>query len=153
MIDLKRILVPTDLSACSVPATVQARELAAKFGAAVHVLFVLNDSSPVIAEPMAVAGLPDIATMRESMKESLDHWVNQHFGESSQTVRAFRTGKDSTEIIAYADEEKIDLIVIGTHGSSGLEHALLGSVAERVIRRAPCPVLTVRPVASDVSAG
>lgn len=145
MIDLKRILVPTDLSACSIPATVQVRQLAAKFGAEVHVLFVLNDSSSMIAEPMAVAGLPDIATLRESMKESLDTWVDQHFGESSGAVCVFRTGKDSTEIIEYADEAKIDLIVIGTHGSSGLEHALLGSVAERVVRRSPCPVLTVRP--------
>jgi len=152
MIDLKRILVPTDLSTCSIAATVQARQLAAKFGAEIHVLFVLNESSSLVAEPMAVMGLPDVIELREAMKESLEQWVSQHFGKSSTTVRVFRTGTDYVEIIRYADEEKIDLVVIGTHGSSGLEHALLGSVAERVVRRSPCPVLTVRPDAA-VSAG
>ena len=55
-----------------------------------------------------------------------------------------RIGKPDTEIMRYAAERDIDLIVMGTHGRTGLAHALMGSVAERVVRRAPCPVLTVR---------
>jgi universal stress protein A len=152
MIDLKRVLVPTDLSTCSIAPTFQARQLAETFGAEIHVLFVLNESISMVPEPMAVMGLPDVMELREAMQESLAQWTSQHFGDSSRVEGVFRTGKDFVEILRYADEANIDLIVIGTHGSSGLEHALLGSVAERVVRRAPCPVLTVRPEAAAVSA-
>ena len=59
--------------------------------------------------------------------------------------KVIRTGAAFVEIIDYARSESMDLIIIGTHGRTGLEHILIGSVAERVIRKAPCPVLTVRP--------
>ena len=149
MIDLRTILVPTDLSECSVAASIQARQLAAKFGAQVHVIYVLDDSPAMVPEPMAYAGLPDIASLRKSMTESLEKWTNEHFGDTSDTVRVMKTGTDFVEILRYAEDFKIDLIVIGSHGASGLEHALLGSVAARVVRRAPCPVLTVRPHTVD----
>lgn len=145
MIELKNILVATDLSECSVAASVKARELAETFGAQVHVLYVLHDAPAMVPEPMAYAGLPDIASLRESMTESLNKWTAEHFGEDSDPVRVIRTGTDFVEILNYAEEHDIDLIVVGSHGASGLEHALLGSVAERVVRRAPCPVMTVRP--------
>ncbi len=54
-------------------------------------------------------------------------------------------GEPAAEIVAYAEEQGVDLLVMGTHGRTGLQHALLGSIAERVVRRARCPVLTVRP--------
>jgi nucleotide-binding universal stress UspA family protein len=60
-------------------------------------------------------------------------------------VREVRTGATFLEIIDYAKTQEIDLIVIGTHGRSGLMHVLMGSVAERVVQKAPCPVLTVKP--------
>lgn len=151
MIELKKILVPTDLSDCSVAASVQARQLAAKFGAQVHVLYILDDSVAMVPEPMAMAGLPDVVSLRKTMSESLDTWTSQYFGDHSDTVHTLRTGTDHVEIIRYAREEDIDLIVLGTHGATGLEHALLGSVTERVVRKAPCPVLTVRPGSADAA--
>ncbi len=145
MIEINRILVPTDFSDCSVAASVQARELAAQFGAQIHVLYVLHDSVAMVPEPMAMAGLPDIVTLKNSMTESLNEWASEHFGDHSDTIRVLKTGNDFVEIVRYAKEEDIDLIVIGTHGSTGLEHVLLGSVTESVVRKATCPVLTVRP--------
>lgn len=151
MIELKKILVPTDLSDCSVAASVQARELAARFGAQIHVLFVLDDSVAMVPEPMAMAGLPDIISLKKTLSESLDTWTSQYFGEHSNTVHTLRTGTDYVEILRYAQEEEIDLIILGTHGATGLEHALLGSVTERVVRKSPCPVLTIRPYSVDAA--
>jgi len=65
-------------------------------------------------------------------------------------TKAVHTGVAFVEIVDYVRAEKIDLVVMGTHGRGGLEHILLGSVAEKVVRRAPCPVLTIRPAAWKV---
>ena len=79
------------------------------------------------------------------MQLILDEWCERAraAGIDADTRTAF--GATPTEICAAADELGADLIVIGTHGRGGLSHALLGSVAEKVVRKAPCPVLTVRP--------
>ena len=102
----------------------------------------------MVAEPMSMAGLPDVIELRESMRRALKKWTNDHFGENSGAISVMARGKEVQQILQYVKEKQIDLIVMGTHGASGLEHALLGSVAERVVRRAPCPVLTVRPDAA-----
>jgi nucleotide-binding universal stress UspA family protein len=69
-----------------------------------------------------------------------DSWEN-----GRPVVRAARVGAAFLEIIEYVREQEIDLVVIGTHGRSGLMHILMGSVAERIVRKSPCPVLTVKP--------
>ena len=145
MIDLQRILVPTDLSIASIPAAEHAKQLADTFGAKVHVLHVLEDPVTIVGEPMATAGLPDIISLRESMREALRNWSKHHIGDDSNVISVMRRGKHFAQILRHADDEKIDLIVMGTHGTSGIEHLLLGSVAENVVRTADCPVLTVRP--------
>jgi len=144
MIDINEILVPTDMSECSAEAAVQARELAKTFGARVHVLHIMQIYTPMVPEPMAVGNLPDIKSIRRTLDTSLRTWTQKYFGDCDSTVTRIITGRDFAEIVRYARDESIDLIVIGSHGASGIEHLLLGSVAERVVSKAPCPVLTVR---------
>ena len=94
---------------------------------------------------MSMPGLPNIVELRESMRRSLRDWSKQHVGDDSNVITLMKRGRHSAQILRYAEDAKIDLIVMGTHGTSGVEHLLLGSVAEHVVRKAACPVLTVRP--------
>jgi nucleotide-binding universal stress UspA family protein len=86
----------------------------------------------------------NIEEIRQSVAQALQK-VPDPAGTSTPAIREIRIGVPFLEIIRYAKEQDIDLIVVGTHGRSGLSHVLLGSVAERVVRKAPCPVLTVHP--------
>ncbi len=75
----------------------------------------------------------------------MEKFAAEHLADAGFPVMTeVQMGRPFIEIIRYAREKKIDLIVLGTHGRSGLKHVLLGSVAERVVRKAPCPVLTIR---------
>ncbi len=148
MIKLDRILVPTDFSDFSRPAMQYGCAMAARFGAELHLLHIVPDPAMLVPEAAAFS----VETMQtqseslvkdaEAMLEKLppDGWENE-----KPTVREVRVGAAFIEIIDYARENSIDLIVIGTHGRSGLMHILMGSVAERIVRKAPCPVLTVKP--------
>jgi nucleotide-binding universal stress UspA family protein len=138
MIVLKHVLVGTDFSAASEAALTYGRALAQLFGATLHLLHVAeNDflrSTP--ADPRAVD-----AGLRRALAARLTD-------EDRRTLhaRAIVEVSDAPEeaIVEYARSAPIDLIVLGTHGRTGVSHALIGSVAERVVRTAPCPVLTVR---------
>lgn len=145
MIELKRILFSTDFSECGRAAEKYAVALARQFGAELHILHVLADIMTTLPEPGTALALPQnyLGEMKEEAQRALDKIVPDAGG--LRVVRATRMGNAFAEIIRYADENAIDLIVVGTHGRGGLLHMLLGSVAEKVIRRSPCPVLTVRP--------
>lgn len=78
-------------------------------------------------------------------KRALDELEDPGFEHAERVDRVIRMGTPFVEIVRYAKEKEIDLIVMGTHGRTGVVHALIGSVAEKVVRKAPCPVLTVRP--------
>ena len=148
MIKLDRILVPTDFSDFSRPAMQYGCAIAARFSAELHLLHVVPDPAMLVPEAAAFS----VETM-QAQSESLvkdaqatlhalppDGWENE-----KPIVREVRVGAAFMEIIDYAREHSIDLIVIGTHGRSGLMHILMGSVAERIVRKSPCPVLTVKP--------
>ena len=145
MIRLKKILCPTDFSEHSRSSLVYACELALKFGAELHLLHIMQDLVTIVPE----AGMSFVppGDYLEQMKISATQALEKVPGEAfhGPTVRAVRTGPPFVEIVRYAREEEIDLIVLSTHGRSGLAHVLLGSVAEKVVRKAPCPVLTIRP--------
>ena len=149
MIKLDRILVPTDFSDFSRPAMQYGCAMAARFGAELHLLHVVPDPAMLVPEAAAFS-LETMQAQSETMvkeaeltlqKYPVDGWEND-----KPIVRGVRVGAAFVEIIDYAHEKSIDLIVIGTHGRSGLMHVLMGSVAERIVRKAPCPVLTVKPV-------
>lgn len=145
MILLKRILVPTDFSEFSKIAADYACELAAKFDAELHLLHVLQShptATPRFAMGLALPG--SVQESRADAEEALASVVDPQRRKGRTIVRVVE-GAPFVQIVRYARENEIDLIVVGTHGHSGLVHVLMGSVAENVVRKSPCPVLTVRP--------
>ena len=87
--------------------------------------------------------------LQQASRKALDELPDPALLRGAAVVRDVRVGTPFLEIVRYAKETAIDLIVIGTHGRSGLAHVLLGSTAEKIVRKAPCPVLTVRPEGHD----
>jgi nucleotide-binding universal stress UspA family protein len=144
MINLKKILVPTDFSVGSEVALRYARELATAFQAQLHILHVLEDPIPytsVEAFAVPVQFYQDLEkSVRQRMEQVLDAEDRQKFDAQLTTEQ----GSPFVQIIKYAKANEMDLIVMGTHGRGPIAHMLLGSVAEKVVRKAPCPVLTVR---------
>jgi nucleotide-binding universal stress UspA family protein len=144
-IELKRICVATDFSAPANRAFQYGLVFARQFGAELHLLHVIEDVIPTVPEP-GLAMLPTQEIMNSLRKASEEGMNKLAAGQDVQGValrQAVREGVPFREICDYAKREAIDLVVVGTHGRAGLTHLLLGSVAERVVRSAPCPVLTI----------
>jgi nucleotide-binding universal stress UspA family protein len=142
-----RILVPTDFSAPSDAALEYARGIAAKFGSRIHVLHVLDEA--LVATPYGndvfVAESPTLlAELFDEAKNRLAHRASRPDGAPFTVTTEVVSGTSARTITDYAGEHAVDLIVMGTHGRSGVAHLLMGSVAEKVVRFAPCPVLIVR---------
>jgi nucleotide-binding universal stress UspA family protein len=146
MIKLAKILYPTDFSDLSLVALKYAKSFAEQYGAQLHCLHVIDESYQywLAMGPDGVPVGPDINQMLQASQEQMNALANEQFTDIPKVVTKVITGKPFVEIIRYAREQAIDMIVIATHGRSGLKHVLMGSVAERVVRKAPCPVLTVR---------
>jgi universal stress protein A len=140
----KNILVPTDLSAHAEEALDYACELAAKLDATVHLVNVIG--IPALGVPEL--GVAVTSTMIDSMiadsQRALDALVARRRGDVRIGQILMKTGDARDMIDQTAQEVGADLIVMGTHGRRGFTRALLGSVAETVVRTAPCPVLTIR---------
>lgn len=147
MIQLQRILVPTDFSEHSANALKYGCALAEKFSAQLHLLHVLQDLVAMVPEPGLAFPPPGdyIEELKISAEEAMKKLPASPSAAVDDVVRTTRQGPPFLEIVRYAKEVNADLIVMGTHGRSGLVHMLMGSVAEKVVRKAPCPVLTVRP--------
>jgi nucleotide-binding universal stress UspA family protein len=142
MIDLKRILVPTDFSKHSQTALVYGVAFAQKFGAKLHLLHIVQDLA--LFFPDTVTVVPPTDQLTAAVETALQRVLHENHLESMGVLTAVRSGSPYHEITQYARDEDIDLIILGTHGRGGLMHLLMGSVAEKVVRKAPCPVLTVR---------
>jgi nucleotide-binding universal stress UspA family protein len=147
MVNLKQILVPTDFSMASDSALRYGKALAETFGSTVHLLHVVEET-PVYpwASPEGILPLPLPAwdEMEKQVREQLTKQLTDAEQRLFHAELATLPGNPFVEIVRYAKEHTIDLIVIGTHGRGPVAHMLLGSVAEKVVRKAPCPVLTVR---------
>jgi nucleotide-binding universal stress UspA family protein len=146
-VDITRILVPMDFSGESSRAAEYALSLAAKLGASVELLHVVEDpiASGAWGAEAYVVNVPDlIAELEEDAKRRLASIKAGYDGHGVPIETCVVTGSPARTIVAMAESEECRLIVMGTHGRSGLSHMLLGSVAERVVRTAPCPVLTMR---------
>lgn len=146
MIKIERVLVPIDFSEFSKMALSYGCEIARRFDAEVHLLHVVQDTYPMI--PEAGALLPSaqdyFSELTRSAERDLQTLPSQEDLTGLRVKRCVTSGVPFLEIIRYAREIEADLIVIGTHGRTGLTHVLMGSVAELVVRKAPCPVLTTR---------
>lgn len=146
MTRITRILVPTDFSATADAALDYAYVLAERLGATVEMLHVLDD--PFVADGMAAeAYISEAPALRTAMlreaQERLRHRAGPREGIPPVTTEVL-FGHGARTIAEYAAERGVDLIVMGTHGRTGLAHLVLGSIAEQLVRTAPCPVLTVR---------
>jgi len=145
MLSIRRILFPTDFSEPAEYAWVYALTFAQEFGAEVHLVHVVTPP-PRLTEAYAVDFDPD-RTVQALTAEASAFMDEQVEGAKSRGLifsREVRVGVDYREIIDYATKHDIDLIVMATHGRTGLAHVLLGSVAEKVVRKASCPVLTIK---------
>ncbi|MBF8270336.1 MAG: universal stress protein [Gammaproteobacteria bacterium] len=146
MISIEKILHPTDFSANSNHALKYACAFATHFGAELHLLNVVVDLSLVTLPPID-GYLPEgyYQNARNHANEELAKMPTREMAGNIRIVRQVLDGSAFVEIINYAKNNDIDLIVMGTHGYSGLTHLVMGSIAEKVVRRSPCPVLTVHP--------
>jgi len=140
MIDLKRILVPTDFSLTSEAALRYGIALARAFNAKLFLLHV-PEHPGVAAEAEYPLGIYE--TMKNAAHQRLGELFTRNQVDELSPEYAMRIGDAPQEIVQFAAERNIDLIVMGTHGREGVARVLLGSVAETVVRRATCPVLTV----------
>ena len=153
MITLKHILVPTDFSETSEAAAKYGVALARAFNATLHLLHVepRRDLQIIVERELVVEKFlsdPTAATLppnaaRELLGKILTEQEEREL-RPEYVLRASGLGGPYVEIVRYAKERTIDLIVMGTHGRGFVAHLLMGSVAEKVVRKAPCPVLTVR---------
>ena len=142
---LKRILVPIDFSEFSKHALRYAISYAKKFQAELVLIYVVEPTVYPADFSFGQVGVPGLEQeLRQKGRVELDRLVGEQIA-GEVPARAFvRTGKAFLEIIKAAAEENADLIIIATHGHTGVEHLLFGSTAEKVIRKAGCPVLVVR---------
>lgn len=150
MVALKNILVATDFSEPSGVALAYGRDLARSYNARLHVLHVVEDVMMRYSSEVGFA-LPQMQTDLENAAwKDLDKILTDDDRRSAQLSPAVLSGVNIAEtVVKYAKDNDIDLIVTGTHGRGAVKHFLMGSVAERVVRLAPCPVLTVRSQERD----
>ena len=128
MVFLKRILVTTDLSAHSL----EAMEYAASFGL-------------LYASQLILLHVVESGRSEEEGADALRQFAAEHLRPEQKALLVVRSGNAADEIVRFAQEEAIDLVVVATHGRTGLQHMVMGSVAEKVVRLSDTPVLAVKP--------
>jgi nucleotide-binding universal stress UspA family protein len=142
---VKNILVPTDFSDYSAAAIEPASTFAVMYNARLHVLHVVKDP-PLLTTRHTRSGAENIPLYRHiPTEDDLGKFVERWLTRLPKVVQAVTYGQPYKEIVNYAYDEDIDLIVIATHGRTGLTHLLMGSVAEKIVRFSTIPVLTVKP--------
>ncbi len=146
MLEIRKILAPTDFSSHAANALRYACGLAERVGAELHLLHVLSEVIPTGPDPLLTPVLPPefYRESEEQSRQALSAALDPTWGKPPGLVTNVRWDGPVEGIVAYAEQAVVDLIVIATHGRTGLSHVLLGSVAERIVREAPCPVLTIR---------
>ncbi|MDP7277055.1 MAG: universal stress protein [Planctomycetaceae bacterium] len=143
MIRVKNILVPTDFSEHSDTAVLYGCELASRFDADLHLLHVVEFTPLMYGEGAYFAPETEAQLEHDAQQLIGDIPAPEWRSRIPNVTRSTLRGHPLPEICRYAKEQNIDLIILGTHGRGAIAHVLLGSVAEKVVRKAPCPVLTV----------
>ncbi len=143
--NIKKVLVPIDFSDYSKNSLKYAVNFVKCFNADLYLIYVVE---PVIYPPdfsMGQIAIPSVdLEMDKRAVEELQKLAKKNIPGEVKVETIVKTGKPFIEIIETASEQNIDLIIIATHGHTGVEHILFGSTAEKVVRKAPCPVLTIR---------
>ena len=145
--DWKRICCPIDFSDASRAAMEVAADLAKRFGAELVLLHAYPVPGYTFPDGSVVASPKMMQERADQAERHLEEWriEAERLVGAPRVSAASAVGEPAAEILEVAKRRGADLVVVGTHGRTGLEHALMGSIAERVVRRAHCPVLTVRP--------
>ena len=146
MIEISRILHPTDFSDSSMPALQYASDFARRFNAELHLISVVDARAftGTSSEPEFFPA-DFMEEYIKGVEKQLADLTFEGMNYCRMIVRYTLAGTPFVEIIKYAGDNDIDMIIMGTHGRTGLGHLVIGSVAENVVRKAPCPVLTVCP--------
>ena len=142
---IRNILLPTDFSECSSAAFEHASTFAVMYNAHLHVLHVVKEHPLVSLDSNDGGGEITQASDRPDPENEVRKFVEKILPYQTKVIEAVRIGQPYKEIVNYACSEDIDLIVIATHGRTGLSHMVMGSVAEKVVRFSPVPVLTIKP--------
>ena len=150
MVKIEHILVPTDFSEFSRYAPDYAITIAKTFEAKITLLHITNENELVALQQVSAyfepGKLEDLLQQRESEdRKQLDGFISPELKKGIEVETLHKVGIPFVEIIRTAKEKAVDLIVIATHGRSGLSHIIFGSVAEKVVRKSTCPVLSIRP--------
>jgi len=148
MLPIKNILCPTDFSDPSYEALKAADELAVHFGATLHIVNVVP-LVPIVEAPIGVESASfNVASYQQELEgqaqKSLKNLAEQKISRGVTAVTEVLIGNASGEVMRYAGEKGIDMIVIATHGLSGWRRFISGSTTEQIVRQASCPVLTIR---------
>ena len=145
---IRRILVPIDFSEHSKHALRYSVTFARKFDAELLMMYVVEPTVYPADFSFGQVSMPNFEhELRDRGEKGLNELLETNVHDAVRARTRVRTGKPFLEIISVATEEKVDLIIIATHGHTGVEHILFGGTAEKVVRKAPCEVLVVRPVA------
>lgn len=146
-ISIRRLLFPTDFSEPSKVAQQYAMALAHQFDAELHLLHVVSPVMPYtdISTGWAMPQFETQQQLEAAERTLMETVIDEKWSSEHRVIRSTVFGIPVDQILSYAKNQEIDLIVLGTHGFSGLTHALIGSVAEKLVRLAHCPVLTVHP--------
>ncbi|MDE3057520.1 MAG: universal stress protein [Bacteroidota bacterium] len=144
-ITLTKILVPIDFSEYARKALQYAIPFARQFKAKLYLVYVVEPTIYPADFSFGQVGLPNVeAELRTKAEEELKELVEKEIQGEVESEWLVKTGLPFVEIASFAKDENIDLIIVATHGHTGVEHILFGSTAEKIVRKAPCPVLVVR---------
>jgi len=139
-----KIVFPTDFSELSLSSLPWVRRMAAVLEAEVHCIYAVEEPHVYATLDMGPVAMPSIEDLTQSAQARVNDFVHQHLAESGLSiVTQVLIGRPAEEIITYAAAIDADMIIMATHGYSGLKHALLGSTTEAVLRRSQCPVLSI----------
>lgn len=149
-LNLQKILVPIDFSDYSKKALNYAFRFAEQFGASLTLLYVVEPTVYPADFSFGQIGFPNVEDeLRKKGEGELHAMIDDMIKGQVPATAVVKTGLPFVEVTTYAAENDIDLIIVATHGHTGVEHILFGSTAEKIIRKAPCPVLVVRQKEKD----
>lgn len=141
----KKILVPTDFSPHSQEAVRTAVDVAQKYGASITLIHVYEPVAYTLPEGYVLVTPQQLVDLNSELERRLATAKAEAVQAGAREISTeLLQGPPPNEIVNFAQQKAMDLIVMGTHGRTGIKHTLLGSIAERVLRKAPCPVLTVK---------
>lgn len=146
MPDIKKILCAVDFSEYSPQVAVYAKSIAKCHDATILVFYATPSLTQYMGFHVPVSSIENfVEEVVSSAEETMESFIKEHFAGVAASGRT-TTGYAAEEILKLAGQENIDMIIVGTHGRKGIDRILFGSVAEKVVKNASCPVLTVRPV-------